>query len=271
MHLHMILLFLLVSPVLQASEPADCSFSPEDKQGLEESLTCPVTPEDFKMAKSTAQGLKTIVSKMKLYPVYSKTGEFKKFVSVTGEFRKGLVLVAKEEKPIKESYPNFEDFTSYESNHYKVDLSCFASHLTAGVPSEESVLKCIDTQISVALKRHHIDEIKRFDLKKLKMIYHESTQSFDTQSGCGGDEQLTFFRGKVYNSLDFGNFVWGAIMQKLKVSDLTKKVGSEFNAYVSSGKQNKGFLKSTHILGDSPRDQVAIFDGARWIRQREKE
>jgi len=275
MHFILILSLLLSAPLLADSScEFETKFSPEDedKESVEKALSCRVSDPDLKTIKEHASGLKKIVSKLHLYPVYDSTGKHLKFISFDGEYKKNLVLVLKPDKKLKDegAYSNFEDFEKYKSNDFRNDVVCFAGQVKASIAVEKDVMKCIDFTIDQAMKYHKIEKIRTFSVSKLRMVAKESSEMFDTKNSCTGFYALTFFQGKVYNSKDMGNFIWGAILQKLKVSDFMKKAGSTLNGYIASGRQNDGFFKSTHILGDHPKDQVAIFEGARWIRETEK-
>lgn len=265
-----IVFFILISSQVWAKDVRTCMAYSLSKKYVDEALNCQTDNAEFSKLINHMDGVTTLVTKMNLYPVYSSEGIFLKFIKWNGEFEKGLVLVAKSEKEIQDSYTSLEGFAIYRSNHYRADLSCFVDHRKAGIPTEKQVSDCIDEKISYALKKHEMTKIRRFDIKKMWMILEESSGAFDTHSSCSGSQTLTFFAGKVYNTNDFGNFIWGAILERLKVTDFTKKAGSTLNGYIASGRQNESFFKSTSILGDEPHDQIAIFDGARWVRRNSK-
>lgn len=265
---HLLLSILLSSQsvIARAVDPTCFDFDPRHTE-MKKIAECTQDPETGKELLAHTKGVLSIVTNLKLYPVYTSVGKFVKFIKVAGKFRKGLVLVKKTDGPVSESYATFEGFEVFESNHYRADLQCFVDHALASVPDEKMILDCIDAKIQEAKERFGVKKVRSFSFTKLHMVFEESKSLFDTGAACAGGGKIVFFQGKVYNSGDFGNFIWGAIMEELKVSDFTKKAGSTLNGYLGSGGQNHGFLKSTHILGDHPRDQVAIFDGSRWMKR----
>jgi len=283
---------LVFAMLLSASSEAaeECDFATEEQKVVEKALSCKIEDTEFQEAKNHAHGLEKIVNGLKIYPVYDHNGFFLKFINFEGHYKKGLVLVLKRTKKVKdESYKDLGDFEVYKSNDFRNDVGCFARQTSAMILDEISIMNCIDQKIEKSLKDYEIEKVRSFSLKKLRMIKIESGASgaFDSGSECGGHQKLTFFNGRVYNRRDMGNFVWGAIMERLKVTDFSKKFGSTLNGYIASARQNeyqdinetlhhhgedpkRRFLAKTHLLGDSPEDQIAIFEGARWMRATDK-
>ncbi len=256
------LFFLVLSPLWGQ----ECFIPIESQEDFEAAFNCKAADETFSSPVKSGN-LQKIITQMKLYPVYTAAGKFHKFITIDGPFKKGRVLVGKPGMDPDKVRSSFADYDVYNSNHYRADLSCFASHQQGAIPNEIDVVRCVDEIVHKALEKHEIKKIKIVSVKKMLMIYKESSGLFDTLSQCSGGQDLTFFEGKVYNKNDMGNFIWGAILERLKVSDTIKRSASTLDGYVNSGRRNQGFFKSTHLLGDHPKDQKAIFDGARWMRR----
>jgi hypothetical protein len=107
-------------------------------------------------------------------------------------------------------------------------------------------------------------------IQKLIFIYKESMSrgSLDYYAKCPliyevDNDDLFCIDKTVYDAKDFGNFIWGATLKRLKLPYSMVKVGSEINAFFNCKKQNYDIETFLGIcwLGDSPEDQMAIKNG----------
>lgn len=192
-----LLIFLLVSPLAFGYNGSDCFKRNEYQASVVVTLQCQDEVSETTDLVSFSKEIRSIVTKKTLYPVYSSSGRFQRFVHVEGKYKKGLVLIHPGDGPPKASYENFAEFDLYQSNHYRFDLSCFLQQKRANVPEEKEILTCIDERIERALKKHGLTVIHSVSLKKIQMIVEESKAEFDTGSVCAGNSELVFFQGKV--------------------------------------------------------------------------
>jgi hypothetical protein len=77
-----------------------------------------------------------------------------------------------------------------------------------------------------------------------------SIRDLDEKGPFGDRPGLFLFQGRAYNYMDFGNFLWGAGMSRLGVSE-------DFSQWA-------GELNEIHRLGDDTADQLAIEAGHRF-------
>jgi len=89
--------------------------------------------------------------------------------------------------------------------------------------------------------------------------------------GVAAVEKLTVYGGRAFNQKDFGNFLWGAALQSLKVPyNPTTKIGSEVNGFWNGKEQNnqwhhgQSYLDRITWRGDTSEDQNAIRNGYNW-------
>ncbi|MFZ4715661.1 MAG: hypothetical protein ACOYL6_18200 [Bacteriovoracaceae bacterium] len=84
-------------------------------------------------------------------------------------------------------------------------------------------------------------------------LWNKKFPMLDFYSFCGQDD-FCAWQGKIYDSFDFGNLLWGAAVRWLKVGYVEAKMGSELNELFGS---YRGF----HFRFDSQKDQQAIKEG----------
>jgi hypothetical protein len=113
------------------------------------------------------------------------------------------------------------------------------------------------------------------ETEKYKYIYEQSgsTKNLDF-AGSIPTASLAVFNEIIYNDKDFGNFLWGASMQKLGVPFEIVNSGSEFNGFWN-GKVQNGYTPKFYIdritwSGDAHEDQVAIRNGYLWALKNPK-
>ncbi len=108
---------------------------------------------------------------------------------------------------------------------------------------------------------------------KLREIYRRSMASADfdfrvSECGLTRGARLVVVDRVVYDIEDFGNFMWGMAMRRLKIPVSLVKLGSEYNAVMFAYEQNsmssmggKSPFFGLDLRGDSREDQNAIIRG----------
>jgi hypothetical protein len=107
------------------------------------------------------------------------------------------------------------------------------------------------------------------ELDKYKYIYEQSGGAMNLDfAGSIPAASLAVFDDIIYNKKDFGNFLWGATMQKLGVPFGLVNAGSEFNGFWNGKAQNgnspKFYIDRITWSGNAHEDQVAIRNGYLW-------
>jgi hypothetical protein len=140
-------------------------------------------------------------------------------------------------------------------------------------------ISIISPQTVVALLKSQLPPSRPGWIRRYGYAYLESRRgALDfakaSDEACSA-RRLCLVGGRLYNTMDFGNFLWGAAMRALGFRYLTVKVGSELNGALWACRQNgnlpgcrdrTGDYYAGKILwsGDSPADQYAIRQGYRY-------